>query len=147
MRLHILNLKKNDLVFFCNSQFSIPIDSIVKIDSWYHDCKSHKKVPQTHIMDLNDKTCKLTPTKKPILNMRLTYLVFNCLKAILCLTKFPFPFMNLGEVCYFDKKPLWKTKKQRDLNQNNIQMQYIESFLLSNHLLKKSTTRHSTQLY
>jgi len=140
--------KKNDLVFFffCNSQFSIPIDSIVKIDSWYHDYKSQKKVPQTHIMDLNDKTCKLTPTKKPILNTGLTYLVFNCLKAILCLAKSPFSFINLGEMCYFDKKPLWRTQKQRYLNQSNIQMQYIEFFWLLNHLLKTSTTRHSTQL-
>jgi hypothetical protein len=36
--------------------------------------------------------------------------------------------MNLGKMCYLDKKPLWRTQKQRDLNQSNIQMQYIEFF-------------------
>ncbi len=84
------------------------------------------------------------PTKKPILNTRLTYLVFNCLKVIICLTKSFFSFMNLGEMCYFDKKSFWRTQKQKDLNQCNIQMQYIKCFLLLNHLLKTSTTRHST---
>ncbi len=141
--------KKNDLVFFFFF-LQLPI-----LHSHWFNCEDWlmipwlqipKKVPQTHIMDLNDKTCKLTPTKKPILNTGLAYLVFNCLKAILCLAKSPFSFINLGEMCYFDKKPLWRTQKQRYLNQSNIQMQYIEFSWLLNHLLKTSTTRHSTQL-
>jgi len=105
MRLHILDGKKNDLGFFFFF-LQLPILHSHWFNFEYWLMIPWLQIPKESTANPHNgfkwQNMQIHPTKKPILNTRLTYLVFNCLKVIICFIKSFFSFMNLGEMCYFD---------------------------------------------